>query len=65
VRVLYHDQLFRWYWPPSAAFFPLDYEGQYSPDATFEFKKKNRLAHKAAQLFEASLFDGGRDALGF
>src|SRR4051812_37111128 len=58
IRVLYHDHCFDG--AASAAFFTRFVEAKFYPGATFEF---TGLAHKASQLFEASLFDGDVNAI--
>ncbi len=58
VRILYHDHCFDG--AASAAFFSRFHEEKFSPGARFDF---TGLAHKATQLFEASLFDGDVNAI--
>jgi len=58
VRVLYHDHCFDG--AASAAYFSRFIEGRFHPGAEFGF---TGLAHKAAQLFEDSLFDGDENAI--
>ncbi|MCX6623357.1 MAG: phosphoesterase [Acidobacteria bacterium] len=53
VRVLYHDHCFDG--AASAAFFSRFLADRFYPDAEFAY---TGMAHKASQLFEASLFDG-------
>lgn len=58
VRVLYHDHCFDG--SASAAFFTRFAEEKFYPGAEFYY---TGMAHKAAQLFEDSLFDGDVNAI--
>lgn len=58
VRVLYHDHCFDG--AASAAFFTRFVEEKFYPGAEFHY---TGMAHKAAQLFEDSLFDGDVNAI--
>ena len=58
VRVLYHDHCFDG--AASAAFITRFLEGRFYPGAQFAY---TGLAHRAAQLFEDSLFDGDVNAI--
>lgn len=58
VRVLYHDHCFDG--AASAAFFSRFLRDTQHPEAEFAY---TGLAHKAAQLFEADLFDGDVNAI--
>ena len=58
VRILYHDHCFDG--AASAAFFSRFYEENFARDAEFVY---TGLAHKAEQLFDASLFDGDENAI--
>jgi len=57
-RVLYHDHCFDG--AASAAYFSRFIAGAVHPDAEFRY---TGMAHKASQLFEASLFDGDENAI--
>jgi hypothetical protein len=57
-RVLYHDHCFDG--AASAAFFSRFIAGAVHPDAEFRY---TGMAHKASQLFDASLFDGDENAI--
>ncbi len=58
VRVLYHDHCFDG--AAAAAYFSRFLEDKFYPDAEFVF---TGMAHKAAQLFDDSLFDGDENAI--
>jgi hypothetical protein len=58
VRILYHDHCFDG--AASAAFFSRFIEAKFHPGAEFAF---TGLAHRADQLFEASMFDGDENAI--
>ncbi|HYW44471.1 MAG TPA: phosphoesterase [Bryobacteraceae bacterium] len=58
MRVLYHDHCFDG--AASAAYFSRFIAGAVHPDAEFRY---TGMAHKASQLFEASLFDGDENAI--
>ncbi|HCC58684.1 MAG TPA: phosphoesterase [Solibacterales bacterium] len=58
VRILYHDHCFDG--AASAAFFSRFMEGAFYPGARFAY---TGMAHKAAQTFEDSLFDGDENAI--
>lgn len=58
VRVLYHDHCFDG--AASAAFFSRFIRGSVHPDAEFNY---TGMAHRAAQIFEDSLFDGDENAI--
>jgi len=58
MRILYHDHCFDG--AASAAFFSRFVEAKLHPGAEFDF---TGLAHKASQLFEASMFDGDENAI--
>jgi len=57
-RILYHDHCFDG--AASAAFFTRFLEDRFHPDCQFAF---TGMAHKAAQIFEDSLFDGDINAI--
>ena len=57
-RVLYHDHCFDG--AASAAYFSRFIAGAVHPDAEFRY---TGMAHKASQLFDASLFDGDENAI--
>jgi hypothetical protein len=57
-RVLYHDHCFDG--AASAAFFSRFIAGAVHPDTEFRY---TGMAHKASQLFDASLFDGDENAI--
>jgi hypothetical protein len=57
-RVLYHDHCFDG--AASAAFFSRFIAGAIHPDAEFRY---TGMAHKASQMFDASLFDGDENAI--
>ena len=57
-RILYHDHCFDG--AASAAFFTRFLEDRFRPDCQFAF---TGMAHKAAQIFEDSLFDGDINAI--
>jgi hypothetical protein len=58
VRILYHDHCFDG--AASAAYFTRFMQGAFYPEAEFAY---TGMAHKASQLFEASLFDGDVNAI--
>lgn len=58
IRVLYHDHCFDG--AASAAFFSRFAEERFYPGAEFAY---TGMAHKASQLFEDGLFDGGENAI--
>lgn len=58
IRVLYHDHCFDG--AASAAFFTRFLEDKFYPEPEFLF---TGMAHKAAQTFEESLFDGDENAI--
>ncbi len=58
MRVLYHDHCLDG--AASAALFSRFVEGQFHPEAVFEY---TGLAHKASQLFEPGDFDGDENAI--
>ena len=58
LRVLYHDHCFDG--AASAAFFSRFIGGKVHPGAEFDY---TGMAHKAAQIFEDSLFDGDENAI--
>src|SRR5947208_1881934 len=57
-RVLYHDHCFDG--AASAAYFSRFIAGAVHPDAEFQY---TGMAHKASQMFDASLFDGDENAI--
>src|ERR1039457_3809413 len=58
IRVLYHDHCFDG--AASAAYFSRFIAGAVHPDAEFRY---TGMAHKASQLFDATLFDGDENAI--
>src|SRR4051794_31270940 len=58
LRVLYHDHCFDG--AASAAFFSRFMRGSFYPDAEFLY---TGMAHKPAQIFDDSLFDGDENAI--
>lgn len=58
IRVLYHDHCFDG--AASAAFFSRFIAGAIHPNAEFRY---TGMAHKASQMFDASLFDGDENAI--